>query len=52
MIAILAQREMQEKLAALGLDTVGNSPEEFRQLIRLEVAKWTKLVKQAGIKVE
>jgi tripartite-type tricarboxylate transporter receptor subunit TctC len=43
---------MREKLAGLGFDVVASTPEEFARDIRIEVAKWTKVIKQAGIKVE
>jgi tripartite-type tricarboxylate transporter receptor subunit TctC len=33
-----------------GLETVGDSPQEFAGVIRSEVAKWMKVVKAAGIK--
>jgi tripartite-type tricarboxylate transporter receptor subunit TctC len=31
---------------------VGSSPEEFAALIRADMAKWAKVVKDAGIKAE
>ncbi len=51
-VNILMQPEMREKLAGLGFEIVASSPQEFAQQIRIEVAKWTKVVKAAGIKVE
>ena len=35
-----------------GLETVGDSPQEFAAVIRTEVAKWRKVVKAAGIRAE
>lgn len=35
-----------------GLESVGNSPQEFAAIIKTEVAKWQKLVKATGIKAE
>jgi len=35
-----------------GLESVGNSPEQFAALIRAEIDKWSKLVKVAGIPQE
>jgi tripartite-type tricarboxylate transporter receptor subunit TctC len=31
---------------------VGSSPEEFAALIRADMAKWAKVVKDAGIRAE
>jgi tripartite-type tricarboxylate transporter receptor subunit TctC len=43
---------LQQRLAADGSEGVGSSPEEFRQFIRAEIAKWGKAVKAAGAKVD
>src|SRR5450759_1800937 len=44
--------DVLERFAALGLDPVGNSPQEFGAYIRSELAKWAKVVKDANIKVD
>ena len=51
-VNILTQPDMREKLAGLGFNIVASSPQEFAQQIRIEVAKWTKVIKEAGIKVD
>jgi tripartite-type tricarboxylate transporter receptor subunit TctC len=45
----LADPSVEEKLAEQGLTTVGNSPEQFRDYIAAETAKWAKVIKDAGI---
>jgi tripartite-type tricarboxylate transporter receptor subunit TctC len=47
---VLQSREGQQSLAAQGAEGVGNGPEEFGAYIRMEMMKWGKVVKQAGIK--
>ena len=44
--------EIRKRLLFLGFDPVGNKPDEFAQQIRVQLPKWEKLVKGAGIKVE
>ena len=44
--------EMIERLSSQGADPVGNTPEQFTDFIRLEIAKWAKVVKASGAKVE
>jgi len=44
--------EVQERLATLGLDPVGNTPAQFSEQIRRDLAKWSKVVKAAGIQPE
>ena len=50
--AALAQPDVQEKLASLGAEPIGNTPAEFAAMIKLETAKWGKIVKDANIQVE
>jgi tripartite-type tricarboxylate transporter receptor subunit TctC len=49
---IVALPEMTERLAALGLDPLGTTPEEFATQIKLESAKWSKVVQDANIKAQ
>ena len=52
LVRILAQPAIVDLFGTQGLDPVGNTPAEFDKLIRVEIDKWTKLVKAAGIKVD
>ena len=51
-LRILALPDVQERLAAQGLEPAGNSPADFATMIRAEIAKYAKIVKAAGIKTE
>ncbi len=51
-IASLKLPGMTEALAAQGLEPAGGTPEEFGALIKTEIAKYTQVVKAAGIKVD
>jgi tripartite-type tricarboxylate transporter receptor subunit TctC len=35
-----------------GADPVGSSPEKFDAFIKSEIAKWAKVVKENGLKVD
>jgi tripartite-type tricarboxylate transporter receptor subunit TctC len=37
-------------LATLGFEPVGNTPHEFAAQIRIEIAKWAKVIRAAGVK--
>ena len=50
--AILALPEVRERYAVLGIEPVGNTPEQFGEQVRADLAKWEKVVKQANIKTE
>jgi tripartite-type tricarboxylate transporter receptor subunit TctC len=47
----LAKPSVIDKLAALGSDARGSTPEEFSQFLEHETAKWAAVMKQANIKV-
>ena len=49
---ILAQPDIQKKLEGQGAETVNLAGAEFGRFIRTETAKWSKVVKEAGIKPE
>jgi len=46
---VLADREVREKMLGLGADPSGDTPEEFARFIREDQAKWSKLMREAGI---
>ena len=48
----LASPEGKEKLASIGANAAGGSPEDFAQHIQVETAKWAKVVKESGAKVD
>jgi tripartite-type tricarboxylate transporter receptor subunit TctC len=50
--AVLAEPEIRERYATLGIKPVGNLPEEFGGQIRADLARWEKVVRQAGIRIE
>ena len=51
-VAALAQPDMKERLATLGAEGIGSSPDEFRAFVKAEITKWARVVKEAGLKVE
>ena len=46
------QPEVRQRLFEFGVDPIGNSPEEADALIRSEIAKWAKVIKDSGAKVD
>ncbi len=48
----LAQPDIREKLAAQGLTLVGNRADEFGPFMQVEMAKWAKVIQEAGIRLE
>ena len=44
--------QFAEQFAAEGIVPVGNTPEQFTQIIIDDIAKWTKVIRAAGIRAE
>ena len=51
-VKALAVPDVRQKLENLGAEVIASTPEEFTALQISEIAKWAKLVKEAGIKAE
>ena len=47
-IAVLKQPAFVARMAGLGIDTVGNSPEAFAAIIRTDIDKYARAVKVSG----
>jgi tripartite-type tricarboxylate transporter receptor subunit TctC len=47
---IAAMPEIEGRLLTLGLEPVVNTPEEFGAQIKMETARWTKVIREAGIR--
>ena len=52
LVKILNSLDIRERILADGSEPVGNSPEAFRQFMLADTAKWAKLVKESGAKLE
>ena len=49
---VLMQSETRDRLTKMGVDLILSSPEEFRTYLQSEIARYTKIVKTAGLKAE
>jgi tripartite-type tricarboxylate transporter receptor subunit TctC len=49
---IIADPEVKKKFAELGFITTGSTPEAYLEKLKFETERWTKVVKDNGIKVE
>ena len=51
-VKIISQQDVRERIVADGSETVGSAPEEFRKYLLSDLAKWEKLVKESGAKLD
>ena len=52
LVRVMQDPDLKKKFADLGVDAVYSTPEQFVLFLKAETAKYAKLVKEAGIKVE
>ena len=51
-VRVLQNPEIKDRLATQGLEAVGSTPQQYDAHLRAELAKYARIVKSAGIKVE
>ena len=51
-VKIIGEPDIRERLAGLGLEPVGDSPEQFSAQLKVEMEKWTRIIRAAKIKAE
>jgi tripartite-type tricarboxylate transporter receptor subunit TctC len=49
---IAHQKDMRERLIALGLETVGSTPEYLADFMKADLDKWSKLIQRLGLKTD
>ena len=49
---VLKAKEMEDLLATDGVAPAGGTPEQFRAVIKADIERWRRVVKQANIKVD
>jgi tripartite-type tricarboxylate transporter receptor subunit TctC len=51
-VKVLRLPDVRQRFETEGAEPVGNTPEETTAFIRDEISKWTRVIKDAGIKLE
>ncbi|MDP2626915.1 MAG: tripartite tricarboxylate transporter substrate binding protein [Candidatus Rokubacteria bacterium] len=51
-LTVLGERELVERYAMLGIEPLGGTPADFAAHIRSELAKWGKVVRESGARVD
>ena len=44
--------DVRERLTSLGAEVVGSTPEQFAAFQKADTAKWAKVVKESGAKID
>ena len=51
-VKLLKLPDVKDRLDATGFEPIGTTPEQFGAYIRSEIAKWAKVVKASGVRVD
>jgi tripartite-type tricarboxylate transporter receptor subunit TctC len=51
-VKVLTVPEVKQRLASEGAIAVGNTPAEFDKFIREEIARWSKVIRELGLKAD
>ncbi|MBI3938197.1 MAG: tripartite tricarboxylate transporter substrate binding protein [Betaproteobacteria bacterium] len=51
-VKILRMPDVRQRLSGEGFDLLGGTPGEFGKLIKADIEKWAKVVKQSGIRID
>ena len=51
-VKVLGQPQVRQRIVADGSEPIGSTPGEFRRFMLADLAKWAKLVKQSGAKLD
>ncbi|MCX7136131.1 MAG: tripartite tricarboxylate transporter substrate-binding protein, partial [Proteobacteria bacterium] len=51
-VNILKSPEIGQRMSAEGAMLVGNTPQEYLEYLKAELQKWTKVVKEVGIRLD
>jgi tripartite-type tricarboxylate transporter receptor subunit TctC len=49
---VLSDAQTRDRLTQMGVDLILNTPEEFKAYLHSEIARYTKIIKAAGLKAE
>ena len=52
MAKVLTSADTRQRILASGAEVVASTPESFAETIRADMAKWAKVIKEAGISPE
>src|SRR5258706_13873551 len=52
MVRAMNTQELRDRFAAVGTETIANSPAQFGAFVNAELKKWAKVISATGVKAE
>lgn len=51
-VKVLNAADVRERFASLGVEPISSTPEEMEAYVKAELARWSKVVKDSGARVD
>ena len=51
-LKVVGMKEVKDKLEAAGFETIGGGPDEYFRVVQQDIAKFSRVVREANIKAE
>jgi tripartite-type tricarboxylate transporter receptor subunit TctC len=52
LVRVVALPDVRERMFGLGMEVAGSTPEQLGALVKSDIAKWGKVIKDAGVRVD
>lgn len=52
LVKVLALPDVKERMFSLGMEVAGSTPEELAALVKADIKKWGKVIKESGVRVD
>ena len=52
LVRTVAMPDVRERMVSLGMEVAGSTPDELGALVRSDIAKWGRVIREAGVKVD
>jgi tripartite-type tricarboxylate transporter receptor subunit TctC len=52
LVKVVALPDVRARMASLGMEVAGSTPEELGALVKSDIAKWGKVIKEAGVRID
>jgi tripartite-type tricarboxylate transporter receptor subunit TctC len=52
LVKVLALPDVKERMFSLGMEVAGSTPEQLAALVNSDIAKWSKVIRESGVKAD
>lgn len=52
LVKVVSMPDVRERMVSLGMEVAGGAPDELGALVKSDIAKWGRVIREAGVKVD